>query len=228
MKKITQTFLYATSLISLAAAGCGGGSSSSTSGPGQYALTVASVNPVSGVSMGVSPADVNGAGTSGSQTPDTGLSLIYNAGTTVTLTAPASTGSGNFVAWVGCDSTTGFVCSVAMSGPKNVQVEYAGVSSITVVPSTITVAAGGGVQVPAVVNGFGMCTVAPNPAQPCAGSPVTYSLYLPTGVTGSLGSVSTTGYYTPSSTTPASSVYVTVRSQLATNITGTGLIQLQQ
>jgi hypothetical protein len=232
MKKIMQTFTYAASLISLLATGCGGSSGSPVSGPGQFALTVASVNPVSGVTMQVSPADVNGAGTSGSQAPRTSLSLIYSAGTAVTLTAPSSTGSGPFVAWAGCDSTSGVVCNVTMNGAKSVQAEYTGVSSITIVPSTITVAAGGGVQIPATVNGFGTCTLVGPPMQtlPCAGSPVTYNNppSLPAGVTGDPGTVDTkTGYYTPAATNPASSVNVTAQSNVSTNIRATVLIELQ-
>ena len=230
MKKINQKFICATSLIALAAAGCGGSKGSSTAGPGTYALTVASVNPVSGLPLTVSPADVNSAGASGAPTPETSLSLIYNAGTAVTLTAPATTSAGSaFVAWVGCDATTGDACNVTMSKSKSVEVEYAGVSSITITPQTITVAAGGIVQIPAVVNGFGMCSSPTLPTQPCAGSPVSYSFYLPAGVTGGLGSVdSLTGVYTPAPSSPASSVNVTVQSAFAPGITATGLIEVQQ
>ncbi|HEY3834930.1 MAG TPA: hypothetical protein VGL72_00090, partial [Bryobacteraceae bacterium] len=101
---MTKTVLVAASAIFLAGTGC----SSSNNGKvnpslGQYGLTVTSVNPTGGVTIGVSPVDVNGAGTAGSQTQQTGLQLIYKSGATVTLTAPAST-SGAFVAWAGCDS----------------------------------------------------------------------------------------------------------------------------
>jgi len=231
MKKISRKFIYATSLISLAAMGCGGGGTGkSTAGPGTYALTVTSVNPVSGIPLTVSPADVNSAGASGAPTPETDLSLIYNVGTAVTLTAPASTSSGVFVAWVGCDTTTGYVCNVTMSGSKSVEVEYAGVSSIAIVPQTITVAAGGSVQIPITVTGYGMCSDPATPAQqvPCAGSAATYSPYLPSGVTGSPGTVSSTGLYTPDPINPASSVNVTAQSVFNTNATATVLIELQQ
>jgi hypothetical protein len=227
MKKIIQTFIGAASLLLLAALGCATTPGPGTTSPLSYALTVNSVNPASGVSIKVSPADLNSAGTAGAQAPQTDLSLIYNPGTAVTLTAPASTGSGAFVAWAGCDSTAGFVCTVSLDKSKSVQVEYTGVSSITIVPNTITVPRGGGVQVPAVVNGFGTCTVAPNPPQPCAGSSLTYSLYFPAGVTGALGTISSTGYYTPDSSNPATSVNVTAASALAPNVTATAVIALQ-
>ena len=230
MKTINQKFICATSLIVLTAVGCGGSKGSSTVGPGTYALAVTSVNPVSGLPLTVSPADVNSAGAAGAPTPETSLSLIYDAGAEVTLTAPATnSASSPFVAWVGCDATTGFVCKVTMSASKSVEVEYAGVSSITISPQTITVATGGNVQIPAVVNGFGMCSSPTLPSQPCAGSPVSYSFYLPAGVTGGLGTVDTaTGVYTPASSSPASSVNVTVKSMFAPTVTATGLIEIQQ
>jgi hypothetical protein len=232
MKKINQTFIYATSLIALVAVGCGDRQGSKTPGPGTYALTVKSANPVSGLPLTVSPADVDGAGASDAPMPKTDLSLIYKAGTAVTLTAPATnSASSPFVAWVGCESTTGPVCDVTMSKSKSVEVEYAGVSSIAIIPATITVAAGGDVQIPATVNGYGMCSDPANPTQaqvPCAGSPATYSLYLPPGVTGSLGTISPTGLYTPASSSPASSVYVTAQSVLAPNVTAVGLIEIQE
>lgn len=141
MKKMMKTVLVAASSIFLAGAGCSSSNNKTNPSLGEYGLTVTSVNPTGGVTIGVSPADVNGAGTAGSQTQQTGLQLIYKSGTTVTLTAPASTG-GPFVAWVGCDSVSGNVCTVNMTGQKSVQVEYTGVSSVTIVPSTLTVAAG--------------------------------------------------------------------------------------
>jgi len=231
MKKIWREFMYATNLIALTVVGCGGGSkAANNAGPGTFALAVTSVNPVSGLALKVSPADIDNAGGSGLPVPMTSLSLVYNVGTKVTLTAPATnSGSSPFVVWIGCDSATGPVCTVTMSASKSLQVEYAGVSTININPETITVAAGSGVHIPVTVNGFGNCSAPNIPAQPCAGSPVTYSLYLPSGVTGSLGAVdAATGYYTPSTSSPANSVMVTAQSTLAPSVTATGLIELQQ
>jgi hypothetical protein len=228
MKKMMQSFLVAASSFVIAATGCSSNNSAPNVGLGEYGLTVVSVNPVAGVTIGVSPADVNGAGTPGSQTQQTGLQLIYAAGATVTLTAPAST-SGAFVAWVGCDSVSGSVCTVHMTAQKSVQVEYAGVSSVTIVPSTLSVASGGGVQIPAVVNGYGTCSYMGG-SIPCAGSPVTYgpTPYLANGATGTgLGTISATGYYTPSSTNPASAVEVQVTSNVSPNMMATVQIDHQ-
>jgi hypothetical protein len=59
-----------------------------------YVLTVASVNPTSGVAITVSPADKNGL-TNGT----TQFTRTYNSGTVVALTAPATSTGGNFLKW---------------------------------------------------------------------------------------------------------------------------------
>ena len=234
MKKSITKFFFAVGTI-VVATGCSSTKSAPNLGLGEYGLTVNSVNPTGGVTIGVSPADVNGAGTSGSQTQQTGLQLIYKAGATVTLTAPAST-SGPFVAWVGCDSVAGEVCTVQMTGQKSVQVQYTGVSSVTIVPSTLTVAPGAGVQIPAVANGYGTCTYTvpgSNPPQQqttaCQGSPVIWGTpYLANGATGTgAGTVSSTGYYTPASSDPASAVEVQVTSAVSQNVMATVTINNQ-
>jgi hypothetical protein len=234
MKKSIRRFFFAVGAI-VVATGCSSTKSAPNPSLGEYGLTVGSVNPTGGVTIGVSPADVNGAGTSGSQTQQTGLQLIYKAGATVTLTAPAAT-SGPFVAWVGCDSVAGAVCTVEMRGQKSVQVQYTGVSSVTIVPSTITAASGSGVQIPAVVNGYGTCTYTipgSNPPQqqtaPCQGSPVIWGTpFLANGATGTgTGTVSSTGYYTPASSDPASAVEVQVTSAVSQNVMATVTIDNQ-
>lgn len=219
MKKISQKLIYATSLIALVTAGCGS-NTSTVSGPGIYALSVTSVNPVSQVPITISPADLNSAGATGAPTPVTALSLIYNKGTAVTLTAPASTTSGPFVAWTGCDSTSGLVCNVTMTESKSVSVEFAGVTSIVITPAVVSVAAGSSVQLGTQVNGLGNCSYLPTyPSQPCAGSPVTYSVSLPSGAnfSGFLGDVSSTGVYTTPYPAPPS-VLVTATSDLSPSV----------
>ena len=234
MTKSIRRFFFAVGAI-VVATGCSSTKSAPNPSLGEYGLTVGSVNPTGGVTIGVSPADVNGAGTPGSQTQQTGLQLIYKAGATVTLTAPAAT-SGPFVAWVGCDSVAGVVCTVQMTGQKSVQVQYTGVSSVTIVPSTLTVASGAGVQIPAVANGYGTCTYTvpgSNPPQQqttaCQGSPVIWGTpYLANGATGTgAGTVSSTGYYTPASSDPASAVEVQVTSAVSQNVMATVTINNQ-
>ena len=234
MTKSIRRFFFAVGTI-VVATGCSSTKSAPNPSLGEYGLTVGSVNPTGGVTIGVSPADVNGAGTSGSQTQQTGLQLIYKAGATVTLTAPADT-SGPFVAWVGCDSVAGVVCTVQMTGQKSVQVQYTGVSSVTIVPSTLTVAPGAGVQIPAIANGYGTCTYTvpgSNPPQQqttaCQGSPVIWGTpFLANGATGTgAGTVSSTGYYTPASSDPASAVEVQVTSAVSQNVMATVTINNQ-
>jgi hypothetical protein len=58
------------------------------------ALTVASTNPVSGVTISIAPNDNAGQGTGA-----TALTRTYSLNTTVTLTAPATAGSNLFLKW---------------------------------------------------------------------------------------------------------------------------------
>lgn len=87
--------------------------------PTTYVLTVDSTNPSSGVTIGASPTDNNGV-TSG----PTSLSLTYNAGTAVTLTAPATSGTSTFSSWSGCTTTSTTTCSVTLSANTTVTANY--------------------------------------------------------------------------------------------------------
>jgi hypothetical protein len=108
--------------------GCGGGVS--TPPPvTTYTLTVNSTNPVSGVTITVSPADSNGAGNG-----TTSFSRVYDAGTTVTLSAPVTSSGNNFVSWSGCTTASTVTCTVAMNANATVTAGYA-----TPVPITPTV-----------------------------------------------------------------------------------------
>src|SRR6185369_9493280 len=62
--------------------------------PPTQTLTVASVNPSSGVSITVSPNDNSGLGSGTTQ-----FSRTYNSNTTVSLTAPATVGGNSFQKW---------------------------------------------------------------------------------------------------------------------------------
>jgi hypothetical protein len=118
--------------------------------PGQtYTLTVNSTNPATGVAIGASPADNNSA-SNGS----TSFTRTYNSGTSVTLTAPAISGSNSFGSWTGCTSTTTVTCTVALSGNVSVTANYKITPTVAVTPSasnittaqplTATVAVSGG------------------------------------------------------------------------------------
>lgn len=100
--------------------GCGGNSNSGAPPVTTYTLTVSSTNPSSGVAITVSPAD-NNAATSGS----TSFTRTYNAGASVTLTAPSTSGSNTFSSWTGCTSVNGAVCTVTLSANATVTANYA-------------------------------------------------------------------------------------------------------
>src|SRR5580692_12027112 len=82
--------------------GCGGSSSGASSGGGSttppppttYVLTVDSTDPANGVAITVAPADNNSAASG-----TTSFTRTYNAGASVTLTAPATSGGNNFSSW---------------------------------------------------------------------------------------------------------------------------------
>jgi hypothetical protein len=128
---------------------------------GTYTLTVNSVNPSSGVVVAASPTDNNGAtsaqtGTTGPAPTDN--TLTYNAGTIVTLTAPATTGRNTFNVWGGCTTFSAETCSVTLNSNMTVAASYTVAPKITptvtVTPSifslttqqplTVTVAVSGG------------------------------------------------------------------------------------
>ncbi|MGA9875991.1 MAG: glycoside hydrolase family 44 protein, partial [Solirubrobacteraceae bacterium] len=104
--------------LSLWMTACGGGSVHSI--PANQTLTVNSTNPSSGVTITVSPADVNSAANG-----MTSFTRTYSLGASVTLTAPATSGSNNFSSWTGCTSSSGETCTVTMSANATVTANYA-------------------------------------------------------------------------------------------------------
>ena len=117
--------------LSLLLAGCGGSGNNNTTPPvTTYVLTVDSATPASGVAITVSPADNTGA-TSGS----TGFTRTYNAGTSITLSAPTTSAGNNFSSWSGCTTATTVTCTVTLNGNTTVTANYAAPA----VPYTLTV-----------------------------------------------------------------------------------------
>jgi len=96
-----------------------------------YKLTVNSTDPASGVAIGVSPADINSA-TNG----NTSFTRTYNAGTSVTLTAPATSGSNTFSSWTGCTTASSVTCNVTMSAATTVTANYFATATVS---SSVTV-----------------------------------------------------------------------------------------
>ena len=84
-----------------------------------YVLTINSTNPASGVAIGVSPADKNGA-SNGS----TSFTRTYVSGTAVSLTAPTMSGSNIFSSWTGCTSASTVTCNATINGNMTVTANY--------------------------------------------------------------------------------------------------------
>ncbi|MGA2168492.1 MAG: hypothetical protein ABSG62_09780, partial [Terracidiphilus sp.] len=110
--------------------GCGGSSSSPPPPPPPttYVLTVDSTNPASGVAITVSPADNNSAANG-----TTSFTRTYNSGTSVTLTAPSTSGSNTFSSWTGCTSASTVTCTVSMTANTTVTANYATPPPVTYV-----------------------------------------------------------------------------------------------
>jgi hypothetical protein len=86
-----------------------------------YLLTVKSASPNTGVSITVSPTDVNGAGSG-----KTVFSRSYLRSTVVTLTAPLTSGKNKFVKWQkdGVDVTTSTSTTVTMDAAHTMTAVY--------------------------------------------------------------------------------------------------------
>ena len=84
-----------------------------------FTLTVNTTNPTRGVMMNVTPNDFNGTGNGVSPVERT-----YEAGTTVTITAPANTGANKFDSWDGCTLKITETCTVNMSADTIVNAVY--------------------------------------------------------------------------------------------------------
>jgi hypothetical protein len=112
-------------------AGCGSSSSVSRSAPTSYILTVNSTSPASGATIAVTPADNNKAADG-----TTVFTRSYTAGSSVTLTAAATSGTDFFQSWTGCTQATTNTCAVTMNADTAVTANYA--TSLKVTP-TVTV-----------------------------------------------------------------------------------------
>jgi subtilisin-like proprotein convertase family protein len=94
-------------------------------------LTVTSLEPASGVVIGVAQVDSQGA--SDGATPFT---RSYAVALAVSLTAPAAAPNGNiFTGWNGCDSSSGTGCVVTLTAQRTVTATYAPTAGITVTTS---------------------------------------------------------------------------------------------
>ena len=108
--------------------GCSNGNSAAATVPvstvtvPSYTLTVASVNPATGVAVTASPADKNGS--TGGSTAAAALTLSYSSGTSVTLTAPLMAGAQIFSGWTGCTQAQGLICTELVSANATLTANY--------------------------------------------------------------------------------------------------------
>ena len=188
--------------LGLLASGCGGGGMSTTPLPETYVLTINSSAPSSGVAITVTPADTNNAGSG-----TTSFTRTYDDGTTVTLTAPSTSGNNSFSSWTGCTSSNTTTCTVTTSANTTVTANYAApsITSVKVTPNPTSAIIGTQVQFSVQVNGTGGFS-----------SAVTWSLLGPSGSTLSPGTISTTGLYTTPYPAPATVTVVATSTEDAT------------
>jgi hypothetical protein len=96
-----------------------------TSTTTSYTLTIASSNPSSGIAISVSPNDINGSGNGTTQ-----FTRTYSSGSSVTLTAPSTSGSYTFSKWQrdGSDYSTNRQISFTVSSNRTFTAVYTGSS----------------------------------------------------------------------------------------------------
>jgi hypothetical protein len=204
--------------------GCGSSSNSQvTAGPPVYVLSITSLANLHEQIASISPADINDV-TSGT----TGLSLIYKPGTTVTLTAASSSGTGAFLGWCDasstytspfncvappCTSVSGVTCTVTMNANLNLLATYPGVTGVTITPFLSSAVVPSTTQFDVAVNGIGTYVDSSGNTQNYQDSPYMLSLTGPAGYTGALGTISSTGLYTTVFPSPTS-VIITAASTI--------------
>ncbi len=177
-----------------------------------YVLTVNSAAPSNGISITVSPADINGAGIG-----VTSFTRTYNAGTAVALSAPLSSGSYSFASWSGCTSNpSASICNVTMNANTTVTATYnqSSITSITVSPNTATI--GTQVQFTATVTGAGNFSKS-----------VSWAVAAPSGSTRSPGDITSAGLYTTPYPAPTT-VPVPATSTTDTTKSGSAIVTLVQ
>jgi hypothetical protein len=92
-------------------------------------ITVNSTNPTSGVAIVAQTADNNN-----SKGGTTALTLVYNNGLYIELTAPATSTGGPFSGWTGCYYTSGTMCLVYVTANQTVTAGYGGTTAAVITP----------------------------------------------------------------------------------------------
>jgi hypothetical protein len=84
-----------------------------------FTLIINTTNPTKGVMIVVTPNDINATGNGISP-----MERTYEMGTTVTVTAPSSSGPNKFDSWDGCTLAITETCTVNMSADTVVNAVY--------------------------------------------------------------------------------------------------------
>jgi hypothetical protein len=189
--------------------GCGGGgvTISTPPPPTTYVLTVGSSDPGSGVAVTVSPADNNSAANG-----STSFTRTYNSGTSVTLTAPSTSGGNAFSSWTGCTSTSTETCTVSLTANATVTANYATPPPVSYVLTVNSADPASGVAV----------TVSPADNNSAANGSTSFTRTYNSGTSVTLTAPSTSGGNTFSSwtgCTSASTVTCTVSLTANTTVT---------
>jgi hypothetical protein len=196
------------------------------------------------VAITVSPADNNNT-SSGS----TAFTLNYDAGTSVTLTAPATSGGSTFVSWTGCTTAATVKCTVTLNAATTVTAGYSVPTTITpvvtVTPAASSITTTQSLNVTVAVSGGG---TNPTPTGSVTLTSGTYTSAATTLSSGSaqitiaagalaVGSDTLTASYTPDTassstynkaTGTSSAVSVAVLSSVTVNPSSTGLAVTDQ
>lgn len=212
-KRLAGTLAATACTAAMAGCGGGGGGTSISTPPPvtTYVLTVSSSNPNSAVAITVSPNDNNNAGNG-----STSFTRTYNAGTSVTLTAPSTAAGNKFSSWTGCTSASTTTCTATMNAATTVTANYTtpSVSSVTVTPNPASATIGNTLQLAAAVAGSNVTD-----------NTVKWSVAAPTGSNLDPGTVSTTGLYTTPYPAPAT-VTVTATSNQDSTVSGSVTVTL--
>jgi len=196
-------------LISLSIISCGGGGGGSTTPvTATYTLTVKSSSPTSGVSISYTVGNSTAA-TTGS----TPFSKSWDKGTSIILTAPATSGNNTFSAWSGCTSASSKSCTVTLNADTTVTAAYSA-PTIAVTPSSSTATVGAQMQFSAAVSPSGALA-----------NTFTWTVAAPSGSTLSPGTIDSNGLYTTPYPAPAT-VTVTATSTVDTSISGSTTVTL--
>lgn len=153
--KLLAVYLPAASSYSAYKAASGSATVTAVAPVRTYTLTIDSAHPNAGVYVSVVPADIHGNGYG-----PTPLTLTYDGGTSISLSAPPTTTPDNyaFVSWTGCaTSTKSGACGLKVGANATLTANYnqPSVSAVKITPNPPVATIGVPLQMKATVVGTG-------------------------------------------------------------------------